>query len=431
MLFKNIVKVAQQLLRLLLPIAHVSGILRLSSVIILFAAAGQRMVFFRDLSGSRDSDGSNAKNMEIQGIKRAALLMLGMALLSVFFSVNRMGSLKDIFWIIFIPLNLFIFFACSRKIEAIWQQWSVLGSVLLLGLFTLGSAYCWSRTGTQGEAVSTGLWKYYPGPGLASTFMSFSLPFLWATALSESNKKRYVAIGLMGLVMWSAWLTGNRQFWIEWCVSMVWGGYWLCRKSPHRLRILLLAVLPLVGVMWVAIAHQTHERTNLSVPMAAHEDLRRSIWSYWYGEFLKAPLIGHGFGKIAQHQVYLQQFKLKQLPSEIQNIHEAVHAHNLVIDYLVQTGLMGTLAWAWLLLQLATLARHRAAVAKNGSVYADAVLQLMLIMLLKNMTDDFMNFEGSLYFWSEAGLLLALAAAENPVQPEVSEHESSLAKPLD
>jgi O-antigen ligase len=119
-------------------------------------------------------------------------------------------------------------------------------------------------------------------------------------------------------------------------------------------------------------------------PSLIIQDNRRDVWGYYLGRFVDSPLRGIGLGT-GWGTLGLQE------------------PHNLVIELLGETGLLGL---AGFLLLAITVARNG-----GGTVGGTA----LLVALVPSMTQTVL-FEPSL--WMAAGLWLA-GRVPRPVEPEV------------
>jgi hypothetical protein len=156
----------------------------------------------------------------------------------------------------------------------------------------------------------------------------------------------------------------------------------------------------------------------------ASTDARPKIWAFYVSRVHEHPWLGIGFGKPLPSLAYGQL-----IPAQLLKLDEnaKTHAHNLFLNTLLQTGVIG------LALQLVVFAaiawRFFASRASRPFLYR-AGLALLLGMLAKNMTDDFMWQSTALMFWACCGWLLgqcesALAQREPVVilKGQVVRHE--------
>jgi O-antigen ligase len=137
---------------------------------------------------------------------------------------------------------------------------------------------------------------------------------------------------------------------------------------------------------------------------AMSSDARPRIWGFYGSQVPSHPWIGIGFGKPLPSLAYgrLVPDDLLKLDGNVRT-----HAHNLFLNTLLQVGVVG------LILQLAVfwgLAYQFFAVRRLYPQLYRAGIALILGMLAKNLTDDFMWQSTMLMFWAYCGWLLGQSA---------------------
>lgn len=147
-----------------------------------------------------------------------------------------------------------------------------------------------------------------------------------------------------------------------------------------------------------------HLRAVSGINRAMRSDARPRIWEFYGSQVAKHPWIGIGFGKPLPSLAYgsLVPEDLFKLDGNVRT-----HAHNLFLNTLLQVGIVG------LIFQLAAfgcLAYQFFAVRLIHPQWYRAGLALILGMLAKNLTDDFMWQSTMLMFWSYCGWLLGQSA---------------------
>ena len=133
-------------------------------------------------------------------------------------------------------------------------------------------------------------------------------------------------------------------------------------------------------------------------------DVRPRIWAFYGSQVAEHPWIGIGFGKPLPSLAYgsLIPDDLFKLDGNVRT-----HAHNLFLNTLLQVGIVG------LILQLAALGCLAYQFFAVRLIYPQlyrAGIALILGVLAKNLTDDFMWQSTMLMFWSYCGLLLGQSA---------------------
>ncbi|SAL33749.1 membrane protein [Caballeronia sordidicola] len=293
-----------------------------------------------------------------------------------------------------------------------------------------------------------GLLHFYARVGHTSTLALMAIP-LFASMISDPNTRFRGLTGIAFCVVIGG-ATLNRFFWIALAVVAV---VLLWPRSPHdRLRAwtalgtLLVATLAAVGfsnklrlmdlranaatansaqalsvppVSALRVTASTSDRPT-SLPHSAHvlagssiassvnramsSDARPRIWAFYLSQVPAHPWLGVGFGKPLPSLAYESV-----IPDDLVKLDGNVrtHAHNIFLNTLLQVGAIG------LLIQLAVftcLANQFFAIRHAYPQLFRAGFALILGMLAKNLTDDFMWQSTMLMFWSYSGWLLGQTA---------------------
>jgi O-antigen ligase len=85
------------------------------------------------------------------------------------------------------------------------------------------------------------------------------------------------------------------------------------------------------------------------------------------------------------------------------------HGHNLVLDLLLEVGIVGLALWLWLHYEVVRLAWQRA--RRGGDrekAWAASAVGLLLALLVKNSTNDLDVYGNAILFWMLMGAILGL-----------------------
>ena len=138
---------------------------------------------------------------------------------------------------------------------------------------------------------------------------------------------------------------------------------------------------------------------------------RPQIWGYYLKKAEQHPWIGVGFGRTLP-AIYYNTHDDKAL-SAIDPL-AVIHAHNLLLDWMLQTGLLGLAIFLSLLVAVGRRAWHARAFSRDHRLLACALLVTIAAMLLRNMTDDFLVYGIAIMFWATIGVLLGLLERHEP-----------------
>ena len=285
-------------------------------------------------------------------------------------------------------------------------------------LLAAGSLYYWGRLQPPTDPADV-LLHYYNRVGHTSTLVIFSMTLFTGLMLN----RRWWPIGLSGLVL--ALVIGlatlNRFFWPAAAVTLVIACYPLYRKH-----LLLAGVcVAVIGVAAVGTLELSARlRYGHAMPKPASRELklgtdqvyvpqalagigdvmssdtRPKLWAFYGREGEAHTWTGIGFGKPLPGRVFQSEIPPSLLEKEPQAL---THAHNLFLNTWLETGIIGVVLEAALLLALTwRFWRLRRVVPWLSA----AGVALVGGMIAKNFTDDFMWQTTALAFWCFSGFLL-------------------------
>lgn len=254
------------------------------------------------------------------------------------------------------------------------------------------------------EGYATG-WHGGPGDLSSAVLTLFPCAALAGWYARERGLVRVQAAAwtTTALLLAAAHTTGNRTVWLGLGLELVLvvallylraarlGRPWL----PARTVAVICAVLALAGLAMAA--HVQRER-----PRALENDLRLQLWPVVIEHIKERPLAGYGFGRGLLRESLTARTAVTNL----------WHAHNLFLDVVVQTGVIG-LALFLYLLGATVRAGWRLAGAQPALASACGVALVAVVagMLARNMTDVLWLRQNSLLFWGVVGLLMSWGMA--------------------
>lgn len=262
------------------------------------------------------------------------------------------------------------------------------------------------------------LMRWYPGPGLGSTFVLMALPMVY-WLYRERLARRSVA-GLLGLALLAAGtLTFSRAFWpglfaLAGALVISTEAFRRHFGSPRRL-LALLALLIVTGPLLVIGSTLIRDQQSLSergVSAAVDRlatDPRLRIWKEWVQLGSESPFLGTGYGKEVARHVHADELK-----AHVQAGMDPAgytHPHNVFLSMWVQTGLLGLVCFVALLSSVVRHAWRMAGQAATVRHTAAALFALMIAIITKLATDDFYDKVVPMLMWSYAGILIGYARA--------------------
>jgi O-antigen ligase len=284
-------------------------------------------------------------------------------------------------------------------------RWAACGGVLCLAAIVV-QVLVTGRPAATFMPDATGLSRvyYWPGVGVASTFAALIVPFALFALVSARRAERYAGAVVLAAVIAVALVSQNRIVWPTLLLSGAAFIVWLwpaLAVAPRRIAAGVLCVAAVAA--WGAFDYASRER-QLAVQELGG-DLRLAAWREWTAIAAEKPLLGHGFDRSLlrrEGQRGVSQDLRQREP------HYLSHGHNLLLDVAVQLGVLGLAIYLTL---LAALLREYwrlggAAAPRPLRALGAAGLSLLIAMLAKNSTDDFMDQAVAIAFWGYAGVLL-------------------------
>lgn len=296
-------------------------------------------------------------------------------------------------------------------------QYLVLVNWLACALLSFISFKYWGQL--QPPTVDIGLLHFYNRVGHTSTLALFAIPLF--TGFLLCSQWRVIGIAGLALCFFIGLATLNRFFWPTACITLLIALCPLYWRHPF-LSLLIILCIGLAGIGTLELAAQIRygrelqplhtqgikiDGRQLYVPKALvgiedtlSSDTRPKVWAFYRSAGVRHTWFGVGFGKPLPGMAYRAQMPASLLAIEPQ---APTHAHNLFLNTWLQTGLVGLVLQSLLLLALA----YRFWRSRSAEPWLCAAgIALVVGMIAKNSTDDFMWQTTMLAFWSFAGLLL-------------------------
>jgi O-antigen ligase len=135
-------------------------------------------------------------------------------------------------------------------------------------------------------------------------------------------------------------------------------------------------------------------------------DPRPAMWAVYLELARKHPWLGIGLGRTVPSRAYRlhDDADLRRI-----DLQASTHAHNVLLDLVLQVGLIGLAFWLWLHVEVMRLAWQRARGAGDREkAWAAAAVALVLAMLVKNSTNDLIVYGNAILFWALMGTMLGL-----------------------
>jgi O-antigen ligase len=269
------------------------------------------------------------------------------------------------------------------------------------------------KTGGAVGLSSDPVFRWYPGPGLTSTFALFALPVIYG-AMRERSFSTWSNLLIIGLIFVGV-ATFNRMFLITIPVlGIVLYVAGLSNENISRCLPWLIAggvALLAVGAVVIPVSYSFRFSGEFVLPtwetvkQTVTRDPRIAIWNLWLTlGAAHAPLFGTGFGKETARHAYAQ-YLASAVNLEGLDGAAATHPHNFLISTWIQTGVVGLLCFVSLFWGAIAIS-WRLAKAEGTRNIGGALVGLVCVFFVKNMTDDFYDRVPAVYFWSCFGMML-------------------------
>jgi len=249
----------------------------------------------------------------------------------------------------------------------------------------------------------------------SSTYVAFiAVPLYLILLTSRHGWRRWAAAAWLVVFAAIGFLSESRTLIATLFVSFV--GFLVALGILRgALRWKLVLAVAIVGLAVSAVCLEIISRVRLPGPQPADHsvaiamiaaDSRPAIWAAYLELAQKRPWFGVGLGRSVPSRIYSLENDpaLRKIDANAWS-----HAHNVLLDLVLQVGVLGLALWVWLHIEILRLAWQR---ARDGSdrekAWAAAAVALVLALLLKNSTNDLIVYGNAILFWALLGTILGL-----------------------
>jgi len=332
----------------------------------------------------------------------AAWIALGAA--SALWSADPAATQLGVLYSMLLPAGVFLaawrVAANDRAFDRL--RWAAAGGVLCLGVM-VAAVFATGRPAAVllSDAGESNVTYYWPGVGVASTFAALIVPFALFAIASVRRAERYAGAVILAAAISLAMVSQNRIVWPALLLSCAAFIAWLWPAlgvAPRRISAGVLCVAAVAA--WGAFDYASRERQ-----LELGSDLRLQAWREWSGIALEKPLLGHGLGRSllrGEGERGVSQELRQRSPFYLS------HGHNLLLDVAVQLGVLGLAIYLALLGALLREYWRLGGAGARGRLrlLGATAFSLLVAMIAKNSTDDFMDQAVAIAFWGYAGVLL-------------------------
>lgn len=300
----------------------------------------------------------------------------------------------------------------TRRDVATWVL-ALLASVFVMGIYALY------------QAMGAGTLRFdglHGGSVSYSVFVAMISPLLLVALVYPGVGKDWkIAVSILILLsLFTTYFTGNRNFWFAISASTVVSAalYLKLRPGAAIARFVVAGTIVVLLASALAFSITAQQRVKSQAGVAAvlkktaEKDPRSRLWAYGFERIRQSPLMGTGFGRMAQAEEFAKRFNNKR---------ELKHAHNIFLDYGIQMGIPGILAFSFLFVcVLREFFRLYRTPDMRIALIGIAGISLLVAVMLKSMTDNQFVRHHALMFWALVGMGLGYGARLGAAMPGAS-----------
>src|SRR5258706_10442270 len=358
-------------------------------------------------------------------LKAAFSAWLAIALLSLIWAVYPEYSIGEIkSEILFGFLTFALFFSLTRGRRELTFWIAVLAvSSLVVGTFALVQFV---------RGISVYEVGRYGGAVHYSAYLVTVIPIFIAASLLWPGRRRIAIVGLVFFLLLTAYGSKSRAFWLSLIVEIVIFGYMYLRHlnldTARRKMIVAIMALSLT-VITIAFLSVSADRlvTDWGASLGADgsksevlsgvvkNDLRPKLWKDSIARIAENPWTGAGFGRgVLSKEIQRQQGHINH-----------AHAHNIVLNYAIQLGVLGPIVLGLLVFsvvrELLKITRLADQDIRTLGIAGLAIVGGVLVV--QGMVEDvFVRHLGWL-FWAVMGIILGYSS--NAARPALPAQESA------
>jgi O-antigen ligase len=258
---------------------------------------------------------------------------------------------------------------------------------------------------------------WHGGPGAHSSVLLVLLPLGLMTVWYAAEKRvRWLAlagIAISLLFLASAYTTLNRAVFLAMGVQLaMMAGLVVLRQHGFSKRAIGRAAV--IGMLFlataaVAVLYLQGRRVELG-GRQLEADTRLLLWPKVFSLISERPWTGYGFGR-----GLLREPLGQVLGTQDPNLW---HAHNLVLEALLQLGVPGLMLLLWLLgatVRVGWLASRKD--DRRTAACGIALVAIVAGMIVRNMTDTLFVRQSALLYWGVVAVLLAWCRPASDLPP--------------
>ena len=335
-------------------------------------------------------------------LKLPFAVWLALALVSLIWAIRPGYSIGEIRLEILQGFLTFLIFFKATRSDRELDFWflTLAASALLVGIF----AFSHFLRGLNPYSVGMhGGMLYYAG------YLNTIFPMLAAIAILRAGWRRIFVICLVVFLLLTAIGSKSRAVWVGFLLELVIFGilYFRNMEAKHAGRKAAVVLgLALVVLFSTAFLYIAKEKLHLSggpieiLSQASKADQRPKLWSDSIALIRERPITGAGFGRMVLGQELVEQ----------QKDPNHTHAHNILLNYALQLGVLGPFVLAFLFF---SIVRELWKLLKSSDnvlkVLGIAGLSIVGGIFGQSMVEDIFVRHLAWLFWATLGMTLGYA----------------------
>lgn len=266
------------------------------------------------------------------------------------------------------------------------------------------------------EEFRSGWASLHSGGGTYSTYLITLFPFLlWVTVAWKKWWAHALVIILATANVFSLYITFQRGAWVAFFMMVVAAIFLIPRRNWIRGLCLAIFLIAVGGVLCLAptqtLVHEEKTEGLGQLLLEPEKTIGRrfTTWRVSLEYLVDNPLIGVGFGRRSPYKKY-DYYKRKESGLYW-------HAHNTFLNLGLELGLLGLLAFFFLLSRLVWLGWRGYQKLPPGGLphfLASSLLLMIVAVVFRNMFDDFFIDDTAMLFWFLSAVVVAVNRASKP-----------------
>ncbi len=276
------------------------------------------------------------------------------------------------------------------QLEKVFWSLGVSGSAIgLFAIFQYITGLGIPESYLYPEIRSTALYEY---PAAVALFLAPILVLFFGLFLKDKNFRVKRATWMIILILaFGLFTTGAEGAWLAVLVAL----FVILMFSKYRLWVILGTVILIIAVFAIP------QTRDYIVPVVTFQDtsgdVRLVLWEGTVRMIGDRPILGAGLSSFQEHYIDYKEAKHTEF---------LVYPHNVILNFWVETGLLGVMAIVWLIVEYL---RRVIQLIKKKEAWGYALLGVIVCFLVYGLVDvPYFKNDLSILFWVWVGSVIIL-----------------------